>query len=69
MSRSLRMLGFGLLWYGPYQYYWYNLLDWAMPARNTQNFLSKVRSRAQDQGSALAAGSNAPPDPCLSPLH
>lgn len=40
--RTLRMLGFGLLWYGPYQFYWYALLDWAMPARSTQNFIAKV---------------------------
>ncbi|GBF90193.1 hypothetical protein Rsub_03326 [Raphidocelis subcapitata] len=42
LARTLRMLGFGLLWYGPYQYYWYNLLDWAMPARSTANFATKV---------------------------
>lgn len=42
MARTLRMLGFGLLWYGPYQFYWYNLLDWAMPAKNTSNFVTKV---------------------------
>lgn len=41
-ARTLRMLGFGLLWYGPYQFYWYNLLDWMMPAKSTANFLSKV---------------------------
>jgi protein Mpv17 len=38
------MLGFGLLWYGPYQFYWYNLLDWAMPAKTTANFATKVRA-------------------------
>jgi len=36
------MFGFGFFWYGPYQYYWYNLLDWLMPVRNTANFLLKV---------------------------
>ncbi|KAI8463438.1 MAG: hypothetical protein J3K34DRAFT_444037 [Monoraphidium minutum] len=41
-ARTLRMLGFGLLWYGPYQFYWYNLLDWAMPAKTTNNFITKV---------------------------
>lgn len=40
--RTLRMFGFGFCWYGPYQYYWYNLLDYFMPAKNTANFLSKV---------------------------
>lgn len=36
------MFGFGLCWYGPYQYYWYNLLDYFMPLKNTANFLTKV---------------------------
>lgn len=40
--RTLRMFGFGLCWYGPYQYYWYNLLDYFMPLKNTANFLAKV---------------------------
>jgi protein Mpv17 len=40
------MFGYGLLWYGPYQYYWYNLLDFFMPVKNTVNFLSKVRVKA-----------------------
>ncbi|KIZ03148.1 hypothetical protein MNEG_4812 [Monoraphidium neglectum] len=40
--RTLRMFGFGLAWYGPYQFYWYNLLDWAMPVKNTANFVTKV---------------------------
>jgi hypothetical protein len=42
-TRTLRMLGYGLLWYGPYQYYWYNLLDFFMPVKNTVNFLTKVQ--------------------------
>jgi protein Mpv17 len=40
--RTLRMFGFGFVWYGPYQYYWYNLLDWSMPVKSTASFLSKV---------------------------
>ncbi len=36
------MFGFGLAFYGPYQFYWYSLLDWVMPARTTANFLTKV---------------------------
>lgn len=40
--RTLRMFGFGLCWYGPYQYYWYNLLDHLMPLKNTANFLAKA---------------------------
>jgi protein Mpv17 len=27
----------------PRQFYWYNLLDWAMPVKNTANFVTKVR--------------------------
>ncbi|GAX77904.1 hypothetical protein CEUSTIGMA_g5346.t1 [Chlamydomonas eustigma] len=42
--RTLRMFGFGLCWYGPYQYYWYNLLDWVFPTKTLANFLSKVAS-------------------------
>lgn len=38
------MFGFGLCWYGPYQYYWYNLLDYFMPLKNTKNFLFKASS-------------------------
>lgn len=41
-SRTLRMLGYGLAWYGPCQYYWYNLLDWMMPVKTTGSFLAKV---------------------------
>ncbi len=40
--RTLRMFAFGLCWYGPYQYYWYNLLDHWMPLKNTANFLAKA---------------------------
>ncbi|GIL52574.1 hypothetical protein Vafri_8399, partial [Volvox africanus] len=40
--RTARMFGYGFSWYGPCQYYWYNLLDWLMPVKNTTNFLSKV---------------------------
>lgn len=40
--RTLRMFGFGFCWYGPYQFYWYNLLDHFMPLKNTPNFLAKV---------------------------
>ncbi len=36
------MFGYGFAWYGPCQFYWYNLLDWLMPVKNTTNFLSKV---------------------------
>jgi hypothetical protein len=40
--RTARMAGFGLCWYGPYQFYWYNLLEHLMPLKNTANFLAKV---------------------------
>lgn len=42
--RTARMFGFGLLWYGPYQFYWYNALEYLMPGRNVANFLTKVAS-------------------------
>jgi hypothetical protein len=40
--RTLRMAGFGLFFYGPYQYYWYSLLEHLMPARTAANFVCKV---------------------------
>jgi len=40
--RTLRMAGFGLLFYGPYQYYWYSLLEHLMPRRTVPNFVAKV---------------------------
>ena len=40
--RAARMGTFGLLFYGPYQHYWYRALDRAMPVRNAQNFIAKV---------------------------
>jgi hypothetical protein len=51
------MFGFGLCWYGPYQYYWYNLLDYFMPLKSTANFLAKVSSsqRVQETKKASAA--------------
>ena len=33
---------FGLLFYGPYQHWWYGLLDRSFPGRSTQAFASKV---------------------------
>lgn len=41
-ARSFRMGSFGLLLYGPYQHYWYNALDGALPARTLTNFALKV---------------------------
>jgi hypothetical protein len=36
------MFGFGFCWYGPYQYYWYALLEHLMPIKTTANFIAKV---------------------------
>jgi protein Mpv17 len=41
-SRTARMFGFGFAFYGPFQFYWYNLLDWLMPLKSVPNFLAKV---------------------------
>lgn len=49
--RTLRMFGYGFTWYGPCQYYWYNLLDFLMPVKTTATFLGKVR-RTGGGGSA-----------------
>jgi len=36
------MGAFGLLFYGPYQHFWYRALDARFPGRSTPAFLSKV---------------------------
>lgn len=36
------MFSYGFMWYGPLQYYWYNLLDHVMPVKTTMNFAMKV---------------------------
>lgn len=41
-ARAGRMGSFGLLFYGPYQHYWYNALDKGFPAKTVRNFISKV---------------------------
>lgn len=41
-TRTARMFGFGFCWYGPYQYYWYALLEHLMPLKTTTNFITKV---------------------------
>ncbi|KAG2501722.1 hypothetical protein HYH03_000222 [Edaphochlamys debaryana] len=43
-TRTARMLGYGFTWYGPLQYYWYNLLEHLMPIKTTATFLTKVAS-------------------------
>lgn len=41
-ARAARMGSFGLLFYGPYQFFWYRALDRAFPGRALANFLAKV---------------------------
>ncbi len=41
-ARAARMAGFGTLFYGPYQHFWYRALDAYFPGRSTGAFLSKV---------------------------
>ena len=50
-DRTTAMMSrFGLLWYGPLQYYWYNLLEFVMPGRMTANFIGKVRPELMVDG-------------------
>ena len=42
LPRAARMGLFGLLFYGPYQHWWYALLDRSFPGRSTAAFASKV---------------------------
>lgn len=41
-ARAARMGSFGLVFYGPYQHYWYAALDRAFNAKTTRNFVIKV---------------------------
>ncbi|KAL3142914.1 hypothetical protein ABBQ38_003201 [Trebouxia sp. C0009 RCD-2024] len=41
-NRSARMGTFGLLFYGPYQHWWYSLLNQRWPLRTSTHFLTKV---------------------------
>jgi protein Mpv17 len=59
-SRTARMFGFGLCFYGPYQFLWYNLLDFVMPGRSFRNFLGKV-------GAAASAAGRGAPAPDVGP--
>lgn len=40
--RCVRMLSFGLLFYGPFQHWWYNALGKVFPGRGFQSFSCKV---------------------------
>lgn len=42
LERSARMLGFGLLFYGPFQHWWYGALAAQFPGRAVSSFLPKV---------------------------
>lgn len=42
LPRAARMALFGLLFYGPYQHWWYGQLDKSFPGQSTQAFASKV---------------------------
>jgi len=42
ITRTARMAGWGLCFYGPYQNWWYALLDRYFGAKTTFNFLTKV---------------------------
>lgn len=41
-DRSARMGTFGLLFYGPYQHWWYSLLNQQWPLKTSSHFLTKV---------------------------
>ncbi|KAA6429931.1 hypothetical protein WJX79_000232 [Trebouxia sp. C0005] len=41
-DRSARMGTFGLFFYGPYQHWWYGLLNQQWPLKSTYHFLTKV---------------------------
>lgn len=43
-DRSARMGTFGLFFYGPYQHWWYGLLNQRWPFKSTSHFLTKVWS-------------------------
>lgn len=53
-ARALRMAGWGLLFYGPYQQWWYRLLERRLPGRSPVNFLSKARRIAHETPRLLA---------------
>lgn len=40
--RTARMLGFGFLWYGPFQHWWYGMLAEKFPGTAVRSFLPKV---------------------------
>lgn len=41
-DRSARMGTFGLFFYGPYQHWWYSLLNQRWPLRSAPHFLTKI---------------------------
>ena len=48
-DRSARMGTFGLFFYGPYQHWWYGLLNQQWPLKSTSHFLTKVWPRLPSQ--------------------
>ena len=48
-DRSARMGTFGLFFYGPYQHWWYGLLNQRWPFKSTSHFLTKVWSGLPSQ--------------------
>ena len=42
LERMLRMFGFGLLFYGPFQHVWYGALARQFPGKSVTSFLTKV---------------------------
>lgn len=42
VERTLRMFGFGLLFYGPYQKWWYGMLAKQFPGSGVRSFICKV---------------------------
>ena len=42
--RAARMGGYGFCFYGPYQYFWYGLLDKYFPTRSLPHFGTKVNA-------------------------
>ena len=42
--RAARMGGYGFCFYGPYQHFWYGLLDKFFPTKSPSHFGTKVRA-------------------------
>ena len=60
LQRTLRMGGFGFLFYGPFQHFWYAALAQRFPGVSTVNFLSKVSCELLAPSCSCARGACAP---------